>query len=195
MIDKKAVLNEVFDWLECIVLALAAVLIFLTFGVRGTRVDGSSMMPTLENRQVLVLQRAFFAVDRNDIVVIQANEMKNEWGENGKPIIKRVIGVPGDTLDIDFEHGLITRNGKQLDVIAEGGFLYEDGHAINELTWNQLDFRGEVTVPEGCYFVMGDNRNRSLDSRDSSVGFVDNHYVIGKVLLRFLPISKIGTVD
>jgi signal peptidase I len=99
------------------------------------------------------------------------------------PIIKRVIAVAGQTVDIDFEQGVV----------------YVDDRPLNEpyaadLTHTPIDFDGKITVPENCIFVMGDNRNASIDSRSDIIGCVDVRYVMGRVLLRLLPVSKFGVI-
>ena len=99
-----------------------------------------------------------------------------------EPIIKRVIATEGQTIDIDFNAGIVYVDGKALDEPY-----------VNSPTNNQLDFTGKVTVPENCVFVMGDNRNDSTDSRSSLIGCVDKRYIMGKVLLRILPLNKFGT--
>ena len=95
-----------------------------------------------------------------------------------------VIGKGGDTIDIDFAAGIVYRNGVALDepYTAEPTYLYES-----------VDF--PITVPDGCLFVMGDNRNNSTDSRDSRVGCVDERDIMGAAMLRVLPFGKIGAAE
>ena len=99
-------------------------------------------------------------------------------------LIKRVIGCAGDVIDIDFQQGVVYRNGEALDEPY-----------INEPTFLQMDVEFPVTVPEGCIFVMGDNRNHSDDSRDSEIGMVDTRRVMGKALFRFFPLDRIGGIS
>ena len=100
------------------------------------------------------------------------------------PIVKRVIATKGDTVDIDFSTGTVSVNGEVL----------EESY-IAEPTTTQYDITFPQTVPEGCIFVMGDNRNHSTDSRYGQLGMVDTRYVIGKVLMRIFPFREIGTVS
>lgn len=186
--------RELFDWLESVLVALTAVVVALTFTARITVVDGDSMLPTLIDKQYLVISNLFFTPAHNDIIVLQANNIPNENDELGKPIVKRIIGVEGDVIDIDFEKGVVYRNGTALELEEKGSLIYEDGHMINNYTFVRESFDKAVTVPEGCVFVMGDNRGNSLDSRSSIVGMVDTHYVVGKVFWRIFPVNKFGSV-
>ena len=102
----------------------------------------------------------------------------------GKPLVKRVIGKAGDTIDIDFTAGIVYRNGEALDepYTAEPTYTYEG-----------MDF--PLTVPDNCLFLMGDNRNGSKDSRSTDIGCVDTRDILGTALWRILPFSKIGAVQ
>ena len=101
----------------------------------------------------------------------------------GRPLVKRVIAKGGDTISIDYASGTVKVNGKVLE---------ED--YIAEPTYLGYDVEFPYTVPEGTVFVMGDNRNASLDSRSSYVGCIDEQDILGKVLLCFLPFSDFGVV-
>ena len=94
-----------------------------------------------------------------------------------------MIAVAGQEINIDFAHGLVYVDG---EVIEEA--------YINEATQKKLDFIGPQTVPEGCVFVMGDNRNASTDSRDKRIGMVDERLIIGKVYMVIYPLSEFGVV-
>jgi len=190
----RAILSELYDWSESIIAALVAVIMVLTFVVRATVVDGNSMLPTLTDSQFLALSRIYGSLQHNDIVVIYAKNIEAERGVFGKPIIKRIVGLPGDTINIDFDEGVVYRNGEALPQEVSDGFIHEDGHLINDYTKRRLSMEGEVAVPENSVFVMGDNRNDSLDSRDSAVGMVDMNYIVGKVLFRLTPFNKFGAV-
>lgn len=192
---KASFMSETFDWVESIIIAVIAIILIFTFLVRVTSVDGSSMYPTLVDQERLLVTDLFYSPSYNDIVILQANGLVNDKGEYGKPIVKRVIGLPGDKINIDFSNGIVYRNGEALETEVIDGLIYEDGHTINEYTYNSIDFTGEVTVPAGCIFVMGDNRNRSTDSRSRLVGMVDENYIIGKAFLRITPFSKFGTIN
>jgi signal peptidase I len=185
--------KEGYEWLDCIISALLIVVLILAFAARGTRVDGNSMLPTLENNQFLIISDLFYKPKYNDIIVLQANGLEDN-GHYGKPIVKRVIGLPGDRIHIDFINGVVWRNNRPLELEEKNGHIYEDGHMINDYTHNQIDMPIEFDVPAGHVFVMGDNRNDSLDSRADEVGAVDERYIIGKVIWRVLPKKDFGSV-
>ena len=145
------------------------IFIFLFFG-RIVAVDGSSMYATLHNNDKLIVSNLFYEPEQGDVIVFQTDA----FGE--QLLVKRVIATGGQTVDIDFETGV---------VYVDGAALQED--YVFEPTYTQEDFSGEITVPEGCLFVMGDNRNASTDSRSARVGLVDERSVIGKVYLVAFP--------
>lgn len=135
------------------------------------------MEPTLLGGDRLIVSHLFRQPKRGDIVVIVQPESETP------AIIKRVIAVEGQTVDIRFDTG---------DVWVDGQLLKEP--YINEPTHMKRDVDFPVTVPDGCVFVMGDNRNHSLDSRDSGVGMVDKRYILGRAVFRLFPLKKIGTI-
>ena len=191
--DKKnTAAYEAFDWAESILTAIITIVLIFTFIIRINTVDGVSMEPTLTGGQKLLVSDLFYTPDYNDIVIVQAANL-----DGGKPIVKRIIGLPGDTVKIDFEIGTVYRNGEPLPIEIKDGFLYEDGHKIETPTNLSQDMISgqEYTVPENCYFVMGDNRNNSKDSRLLSViGFVDKNYIAGRALFSIFPLSTFGAV-
>ena len=175
--DKKKTGSEALDWLQCIVSALVAAILLFTFVARTITVVGSSMVPTLEEGNLLIVSRLFYQPKYGDIVVLRKESFMRD------PIVKRVIATEGQTVDIDFQAGVVYVDGVALDEPY-----------VNSLTTEPEDFDEPVTVPEGHVFVMGDNRNRSTDSRSNSVGCVDTRYIIGKALLRLAPINRFGRV-
>ncbi|MCL2018499.1 MAG: signal peptidase I [Oscillospiraceae bacterium] len=189
-------LRELYDWAESILIGLITVVVVLTFAIRGTRVDGASMLPTLEDSQFLAISNLYCTLNYNDIVVVYAKDIDLSIGGGGRPVIKRVIGLEGDRIGIDSQSGVVYRNGEALPIEIIGGIIYEDGHTIKELTRNRGDMYedAEWVVPSNSIFVMGDNRNNSKDSRSEDVGMVNENYVIGKVLFRVTPFDKFGQV-
>lgn len=174
--------TELFDWLQCIVFALiACILVFLFIG-RTVGVVGGSMENTLHEGERLLISDLFYTPEYGDIVVLRQDTFRDE------PIVKRVIATEGQTVDIDFEECVVYVDGVALDepyTKDYGNYLYYDPQ----------DFDGEITVPEGCVFVMGDNRNGSTDSRTDSIGCVDTRKILGKVFFRIAPLDRIGFVE
>lgn len=169
--------TAILEWFDALVFALILVLVILLFVVRTVNVDGTSMQPTLMNGEQLLARSFLYTPQRGDIVVVDG------YTQYGEPLVKRVIGVGGDEIDIDFETG---------NVFVNGELLHED--YIAEETKQSYDVQFPLTVPEGKLFLMGDNRRYSLDSRHSSIGFIDERDVLGKVIFRVLPVTEFGPV-
>ena len=170
--------GEVYDWLQCIVTALLVCVLVFVFLARMIGVIGSSMVDTLHEGDRIIISNLFYTPKQGDIVVLRKESLRAD------AIVKRVIAVEGQTVDIDFENGIVYVDGEVLDE----PYIYEP-------TLTAEDFDGEVTVPEGCVFCMGDNRNGSTDSRDSRVGMIDTREILGRVLLRVFPFNVFGFVD
>ena len=169
---------EIYDWVQCIVYALVACVVVFVFFFRTIDVVGHSMDPTLHEGDKLIVTNLFNTPKYGDIVVLRKESFSD------KPIVKRVIATEGQTVDIDFETGIVYVDGEALD----------EPYTAEPAT-RALDFDGEVTVPEGCIFVMGDNRNKSTDSRDDAIGMVDTRYIIGREIVRVFPLNKFGFVS
>lgn len=163
---------DAFDWLQCIVTALVCGIFIFVFIGRTIGVDGRSMLQTLHHHDRVVMSSLFFKPKYGDIIIFHSSAA--DFG--GTPLVKRVIAVAGQTVDINFDTG---------EVFVDGLLL--DEPYINEPTRTREDFTGPITVPDGCVFVMGDNRNNSSDSRDRRVGMVDTRYILGKVLFLLIP--------
>ena len=170
---------ETFTILHDLVYILAVVTIVFVFFFRLNGVDGSSMFPTFVNHDYLVLESNFLYrnVDRGDIVVLDPPE---EAGFAG-PLVKRVIATGGDTVDIDFELGIVYVNGEAI----EEDYIFEPTYRSYQEIGMGLEY--PVTVPEGSVFVMGDNRNHSNDSRYAPLGCVEQSRILGRVLLVLIP--------
>lgn len=172
---------EIYGMLHDVIYLLAAVTLIFVFFVRLVGVQGESMLPTLHNKDYLLLESNFLYngsdLEYGDIVVLNVPYFE-EQGEG--PIVKRIIATEGQTVDIDFTRG---------QVYVDGVMLHED--YIQDLTYNNWDgqygLQYPAVVPEGCVFVLGDNRNNSTDSRYAPVGMVDERCVLGKVILVLVP--------
>ena len=153
----------------------AVLVVFLVFALmfRAVGVDGDSMNPTLNDRDWVAVAGSVTEFERGDIVIIN-----QPWRRN-VPIIKRVIATGGDTINIDFEKREVYVNGIKLDEPY-----------ISEPTYLSYDIEFPLTVDEGKLFVMGDNRNDSIDSRSSQIGLIDERYVLGKALIRIYPFDE-----
>lgn len=177
--------SDILDWVACIIYAVVLILVLNLFFLRLTTVSGDSMNDTLLNNDRVVVSNFFYKPKYEDIVVVQADKIRQTGtGFYGEPIIKRVIAVEGDTVRIDYEKGEVYRNGE---------LLSED--YIKELThqhlYGYMENGQDYVVPENCVFVMGDNRNASNDSRNLiDVGFVDRSMIMGKALVRVIPIKN-----
>ena len=170
--EKRESGRELYEWVQALVCSVLAVVLLFTFVIRLISVDGSSMVPTLQNGDRLLVLNSLLDDDyeAGDIVVLRKDTFLTD------PIVKRVIATEGQTVDIDFTTG---------SVYVDGALLKED--YINELTFLEEGTEFPLTVPQGSIFVMGDNRNHSSDSRDSRLGTVDTRYVIGKAVFLAFP--------
>ena len=165
--------RTILEYLHDLVYILAAILVVFTFFVRIVVVSGSSMFDTLADGDYLLLVNSPLCgkLEQGDIVVAGMERFKN-----GEPIVKRVIATEGQLVDIDFSAGKVYVDGIELD---------ED--YIYTLTTIAEGMQFPLVVEEGCVFLMGDNRNDSMDSRDPVIGQVDTREILGKAVLLLLP--------
>ena len=162
--------REMYDWLQSLLSALIFCVILFSFFVRIIDVRGTSMNPTLSNGDKMLVSGVLYKPKAGDVVVFKKDEYDPE-----KALVKRVIATEGQEINIDFDSGTVYVDGEAI----------EESY-ISELTHNKLDFIGPKTVPEGCVFVMGDNRNHSADSRSDKYGMIDKDMIVGKVVLPVL---------
>lgn len=199
--------KEVWEWFYTIVIALLVVLFLKTYIFDIVRVDGPSMNPTLVHNDRLIVAKLNYQPERGDIIILDANyDARMEYYEDyeyqtGKELgtlskmllypklpddvkrkyyVKRIIGTPGDTIEI-----------KEGSVFLNGELLPED-YTNNSTRITDLRVTYPTTVEDGHIFVMGDNRGNSTDSRSSSLGQVDFEAISGKAQIRIWPFSAIG---
>lgn len=186
MSKKNKATAEIFDWIEMFVLSACIVLLCFTFVIRPAKVDGASMQNTLFGGEVLLISDILYTPERGDILVFQKVNSTHP-----DPIVKRVIATEGETVDIDFDTWTVT-----ITDIDGNSFILDEGEyrklATDQRVTSDLEY--PITVGKGQYFVMGDNRNHSLDSRSSQIGLLDKNEIIGKVLLRIAPLDRLGAV-
>lgn len=222
--------KELYEWTSSIAVAVVLALIINQFLFALVQVDGRSMEPTLFHGERLVVRKAFYTPEQQDVVILKSEAIQ-------KYIVKRVIALPGQTLDFDEEQNVVV-DGVTLDepYIMEKQFSYgnlytypltvpkkgevaslayimaeaslkagngtmtldtkADGSVEihgSELVEDGVFEEGKTTYKQNCYFVMGDNRNHSSDSR--TLGLIPESEVVGKSSIRLFPFSKIGKID
>ncbi len=169
--EKRGIVASLYEIADSLKTSVMVIFILFLVAVRVVGVSGESMMPTLNDGDWLMVRSAPYSPQRGDIVIIT-----QPW-ERGNALVKRVIGLAGDKIDIDFLNGYVYLNGEKQD----------ESEYVRELTHINYDMKFPLTVPEGHVFVMGDNRNDSIDSRSSKIGFIRDEYVLGKAIFRITP--------
>ena len=176
-------LKTLYEWLEEIVIALTLVILVFTFLFRVVTVTGESMLPNFVEGQKLIVTNLGHSVEQGTVVVI--TNVLNE------PIIKRVIATEGQTVDIDYETGVVYVDGEAVD---ETQFGLENG--ITTRPYSTLEAMVfPQTVPEGCVFDLGDNRGVSKDSRYTEVGMVDTRHILGEAVFTLYPFDRFGVIE
>ena len=176
----KKVLKEILSTSLYILFVLCAVYLVIHFVGQRTQVQGSSMEPKLSNEDNLIVDKIsyrFHDPERFDIVVFPFRYEENIF------YIKRVIGLPGETIPID-EKGNILINGEILEESYGKEVIQSPGRAYEE-----------IVLADDEYFLMGDNRNNSTDSRDPSVGNVRRDEIVGRAWLRIWPLDQVGFIE
>ena len=176
--DPHAGCKDFYDWVRALIFALVVVALLCSFVFHVIDVVGSSMVPTLHNGDKMLVSGLFYKPKAGDVVVLKKAEYDPD-----RALVKRVIATEGQEINMDFANGIVYIDGEPL---AES--------YINDLTYNKLDFIGPKTVPEGCVFVMGDNRNASVDSRKAEIGMLDSRLIIGRAYCVIYPLSVIRTI-
>ncbi|WML41461.1 signal peptidase I [Neobacillus sp. OS1-2] len=159
-------MSSILSWIKFILSLIVVIFIFrFVFGI--TIIDGNSMNPTYDNRDVVLTSNLFYKVERNDVVIV-----KNQSGFN---IIKRIIALPGETVGI------------------KGGVVYVNGKPVKEpFTTGKSNDMPETKVEKGFYFIMGDNRTpgESLDSRSTEIGQISRDAIIGETMISIIPFGS-----
>ncbi len=180
--------SMIFDWVDVITISLVVAILLMSFLFRNSPVVGSSMEPTLDQGDVLIISRCFYVPENGDIVIVQ------EESEPWEPLVKRIIACGGQTVKINYKTGDVYVDGKQLaeDYIKDhsevfrrdGDFCVPDENGV----W-------EGTVPENHFFVLGDNRVVSRDSR--AIGYVNKNQIVGEAIFRLFPFEdgKFGSLN
>ncbi|MBR6101566.1 MAG: signal peptidase I [Ruminococcus sp.] len=185
--DDFSLFDEFLEWVEAFVVALFVVVLVFIFILRVVEVSGPSMNSTLTDKDRIIVTHLNYTPEREDIVVF------NSEGLN-KCLIKRVIGVAGDTVVVNYDNDTVMVNGQYYDqsYINEADMRVQ---SIFDDTYRTGENEYTYVVPEGCVFTMGDNRNHSTDSRAKAVGFVKVEDLLGKAIFRFLPFSGFGSLN
>ena len=167
-------LHELVEWLVALFIAAVVFLIIRQFLFRTVKIVGISMEPAFCHDERLIVSKTpyyFSDPDRGDVIAFPYKE------EPAQKYIKRIVGLPGDEIDL-------------IDNQFTVNSIPVDGDSVTAV--GNMDF--PITVPDGAYFVLGDNRNASKDSRYYDVGFVPKKDIIGKAVFRFWPLDKIGAI-
>ena len=178
-LPKPTIWEELLSWIISFAISFTILALFLVFVGKPFTVSGQSMYPTLHDSDRMFMSK-LGDIKRFDIVVLQAPDQDKEY-------IKRVIGIPGDTIEV--KDGKLYINGQVVDQpfinteLLMNKTVYIDDFTLHELT-------GELKVPEGKYFVMGDNRGVSKDSR--MIGFIERSAIEGKAVFTIWPLNRIG---
>ena len=165
----KKIIKELYPY----VIIVVCVVLFRTFIATPVRVDGDSMRESLHNGDILILNKLDNNYKRFDVVVVNYNKSK---------LVKRIIGLPGE--NIEYKNNKLYINNKEI----------EDVETIRTLDFSLEELYAIKEIPKDYYFVMGDNRGNSLDSRDYRVGLIKKEDIVGITIFRLYPFNKIGLV-
>lgn len=170
----KNFIKELYEWTQAIAIAVVIALFINHFVFSIVEVQGDSMRPTLHQSERLFVFKTFYQPKNKDIVIVKSEQL-------GKYIVKRVIAVGGQTIDIDKETGAVYVDGE----LQDEPYINED---TNYYVGNIEAY--PLTIPDDCVFVMGDNRGNSMDSR--ALGFIENDDIMGKAVFRIWPFNNFG---
>ena len=176
-VNSEGVVSAIFDWVKNIIMTIIIAFLCFTFLFRVVRVDGTSMYDTLKNDDLLIVSDLFYTPHNSDIVVIDHAEGIDT------PIVKRVIAIEGQTIKLDYQNNKVIVDGETLN----------EPYIYNDVTFGSQMVNYDIpeVVPEGKVFVMGDNRDVSLDSRNARVKLIDVKDIIGKAQFVYFPFENI----
>lgn len=184
--DPDSPLSSLLSWVETVILAVFVIILVFTFVLKIVVVVGRSMENTLFENDKLIISHMFYTPSEGDIVVVDAQSME-------EIIIKRVIGVPEDIVEINYDNSMIKVNGKEINESYIKESMTDTG-SFDKKFYDEKTKTYTYRVPEGYVFVMGDNRNHSTDSR--AIGLIPQDEIVGRVIYRFYSEgAQIGTVD
>lgn len=186
--DERTLSEDILDFIKTFVISAILIVLFVHFIAYPVKVSGRSMVPTLQNNErgfTNIISLAFEEPKRFDVVVVN---MYNDETQQKEHWVKRIIGMPGDTVSCSNERVYV--NGKVLD---ESSYISADYRVsvMKELGYFNMDF-GKVKLGKNEYFLMGDNRPYSKDSRYKDVGPITKDQIFGKGVFVFWPLSEIG---
>lgn len=181
---EESLIQNLYYWLQTLVLAVVAIVLLFTFVGRISRVEGDSMYATLHNGDLLLLQSAGYEPKAGDIVVLNKTTDETIALLGGDAIVKRIIATQGQTVSIDYETSTVYVDGQPLD----------EPYVRERMEFRFGPYSGQTpfVVPEGSVFVLGDNRNYSTDSRHEMLGTIDSRYILGRAVCILFPFSDIG---
>lgn len=172
---KRNIAKSIFELLNTLISALVAVVLVLTFCFRQVTVNGESMEPTFFNGERLIITNTYNSMpNNNDVIIVSHGQDYDDQ------IIKRVIATEGQTLSINYNTG---------DVIVDG-VLLDEPYIKGSTIMTDATMKIPSVIPEGYVFVMGDNRENSLDSRSNRIGLIPVENIIGKVQVRIFPFDR-----
>ena len=186
---KKNKKNELLEWIKALGIALIFVLCMHTFILTPVVVKGASMMPTFKGGDRVVVNKIgprLKNYNRFDVVVLETKEDTS--------FIKRIIGMSGD--HISYEKDVLFVNGKRYEepYLEEYKKVLKENRTLTE-DFTLEKYLGEAVVPNGHYFVLGDNRQVSKDSRDPSIGFISKKKIVGTAKIVFYPLNNMHVID
>lgn len=176
--DRSVFYDELLDWLKIICATFVVMLLIFTYVARTAVVKGQSMEPTLKDGDMLLMWSLGYEPEQGDIVACNCYGLE-------RVIVKRIAAKGGQSVYIDFDKGKVFVDGEEFII---------DG--IENLTIDsESGYDYPLRVPPDCYFVLGDNRSHSTDSRSAVVGFISREEIIGRAVIRILPLARAGKIS